>query len=249
LEGLDLNNTESIAFLPISLSSPQRCFALDDSEFFKQFRIQSESQSYWDIVMICGRCQSGDFRNEKDSIESWLSRYEPNTPITVNPDVRSLYDSLSDYIFENLPLTRITHMTVVSASGEIPPHLDMPLSQRSEFFNKELEPSLYKVLLNPESYDETLYCVSGRKVSDQEVQPIILPKDTNIFAMSENFHPHGAYYKSGTKRLLVNVYGNIDVVRARQIRQKSLEKYRDFTISFPERPSDLKYGERYCPPL
>ena len=186
-----------------------------------------------------------DFFNVTTTTNSWYDRYEMKdfNGYNINPvfddSLKNEIQNMIDFISENIPIWP-AHLTLVRSTGDVPMHCDCPQEQVHNFYNKGLEPSNVKMLLNVEDYDDTLFFQKfATKFEKAETQIKHLekdkhiPHDTNVMGWSENFHGHGAKYNDDkTFRMLVNVFGPLDKKKYKELRDRSWEKYKDYAITF-----------------
>ncbi len=241
-------DTDDIACLPLD------CGTFDfDREWFEELLEHdtllqtgdSRSSYVWqrkEIVLHAYGSTIEDFFNVTTTTNSWYDRYVMkdlsgyNINPAFGPHLKQEVQNMLDFIEENIPIFP-AHLTLVRSTGDVPPHCDCPPEQTKYFYNKGLEPSNVKILLNPEDYDDTLYfrrygtIGEGTEIKHLEKSKH-MPSDTNVYGWSENFHPHGGTYKENTCRMLVNVFGPLDKEKYKQLLKRSYDKYKDYAIKF-----------------
>jgi hypothetical protein len=243
-----MNDTDNIACLPLD------CGKLEfDKEWFEDLLEHdtllqtgdSRSSYVWkrkEIVLHAYGKTKEDFFNVTTTTNSWYDRYvmKDREGYNINPvfgeHLQAEIQDMLDFIEENIPIFP-AHLTLVRSTGDVPPHCDCPPEQTKYFYNKGLEPSNVKILLNPEDYDDTLYFSRyGTKQENAEKKFLEkdkhMPMDTNVYGWSENFHGHGGTYKDNTCRMLVNVFGPLDKKKYRELVERSYDKYKDYAIKF-----------------
>lgn len=205
----------------------------------------SRSSYVWsrkEIVLYAYGSTSEDFFNVTTTTNNWYERYATKNKdgYNINPvfgqHLKEEVQKMLDFIEENIPIFP-SHLTLVRSTGDVPPHCDCPTEQVKYFYNKGLEPSNIKILLNPEDYDDTLYFRRyGTRNETMEKKFLKkdkhMPCDTNVYGWSENFHGHGGTFKENTCRMLINVFGPLDKEKYKRLLEKSYSKYENYAIKF-----------------
>jgi hypothetical protein len=245
----DLENFDyqSIAAIPISPNAD--LFQLDREAIqhaLSNNALKTQYESYWNVLGIIGRHHRDGFSNEELCTKSWLRRYEPwSDDIVKNAKLPNEFDKIIEYVLQCFPLKFISHMTLVEAKKEIPIHYDVPLSQKHQNLNDNFGPTLIKVLLNHEQYDDSIFMQpESWQLKKEERSFIKLPKTTNLFAMSESFYPHGALYNPLKKRQIVNIFGLLDLRAWKKQIDHSLQIFGSQTLCFDSVPDRETLNDR-----
>lgn len=230
-----------IAFLPLFTNNT--LLELNHiNDFFEHniFDFPENSSTHWErkeVSLYLRGKDLTDFFDVNHTGKVWLERnvkYD-DSEYNINPSFDSSLkfetNKILTFISEHIPITP-THITLINSTEPVPPHVDCTPDQLNKF-HQGLDPSTIKILINPDDYDDTLYF----KYEDQQIflKKENLPKTTNVFAWSENKVKHGAIYKKGTNRILINVFGILNKEKYKSLLEKSYEQYSQYSIEIEEK--------------
>jgi len=231
-------NTDSIAFLPLDTGR----FLIDKKYYTDMLKYdtlgQNTNERYiWkrnDVVLYGFGTDERYFFDVEYTRENFKNRYnyKNKNDYIINPvfdtKLHEQVNKLLKWIDNNVPIIP-THVTLVNSLSSVPPHRDAPLKQ-TEVYNKGLEPSNVKILLNVEDYDDSLYFTDDNKTIF--LKSTNIPNDTNCFGWSENFYKHGAIKNVNTNRFLINIFGILNSNEYQKLLHRSIVKYKDKMIKW-----------------
>lgn len=139
---------------------------------------------------------------------------------------------LITYIDKHLPFKQLKAVSIMSSNGEVPAHLDMPLSASNEEKKNYLdhEPSIYRLLIDGNIHNNSFYVATmsaGKKY-------IKMPIDSPGWAMGCYSCAHGNDEKISNQKLLVYLMGDLDTEKHNALIESSYVKYKDFAIASTE---------------
>lgn len=229
-----------IAFLPLFTNNT--LLKLNNVSNFFEHNVFDNPENHFDnwerkeVSLYLRGENSKDFFDLNHTGKVWLERNikHEDHEYNINPKFDSFLKSetkkILSFVSEHIPIIP-THITLVNSTGPVPPHVDCGPAQRN-LFHQGLDPSTIKILINPDDYDNTLYF----KHRDEKIflKKENLPKTTNVFAWSENKVPHGAIYKEGTNRILLNIFGILNKEKYKSLLEKSYSQYNKYAITIEE---------------
>ena len=182
----------------------------------------------WDTLPLLGRVNSQlDFFDAPAFECAWEKRYNIEGDVLYN---ELLYKKLENVFqhFQKLPML-VTHAQILRAKKNVPKHFDMKHKQGKfidDFPSINYEPNGFKILLNKTDCNSFFVC------EDFSAEPkyIKLPTDTNTFVINEKRYPHGSTFISN--KCIISIFGLVDVTKCNKLIEKSIEKYKNFVISF-----------------
>jgi hypothetical protein len=155
------------------------------------------------------------------------------TPYEWDPHFKKLFPTLVQWI-EALPFTKLQDVVLITATGDIPEHLDIFGAENAatifDRFNF-IEPRLYRLLIaerdDTRARSEAFYVTEeygGRR------SYLRLPATTDCFALSSSVCYHGSRFLSGHFKTIVAINGELDVARHLSLLAESSDRFRDYTI-------------------
>ena len=136
--------------------------------------------------------------------------------------------NLVEYIVTQLPFKKLKAVSIMSSTGVVPLHLDMPLnatdSEKKNYV--ENEPSVYRLLIDGDMHKDSFY-VASKSVGKRYVS---LPASSPGWAMGCYSCGHGNDETVPHQKLLVYLMGDLDQNRHAELLNRSILKYKDFAI-------------------
>ena len=161
----------------------------------------------------------------KDFIAPWLVSFAYKKESGWNDSLLKVIPNLKNIVENYLPFTDITYINFLEQ--KIPCQLHQDVGSRPD---KEDEPGSYKAFM---VYDKPLmYFQEKRDVEDKIY--INHPNHlTKWFAINNYDALHAADLpKSPDRKIIMTILGKLNKEKHQEILKRSLEKYKDYTISF-----------------
>lgn len=182
----------------------------------------------WSTLPLLGRVNSqNDFFNAAEFEKAWERRYQANGEVFLN---EKFYDLLLPIFkqFEHLPL-KVTHAQILRANKNVPKHYDMKHKNKQfidDYPEINYEPNGFKILLNKTAEPSFFVC------KDFNSEPVYtsLPAESNTFVINEKTFPHGSTFIKN--KCIVSIFGLVNIDEADSLINRSLEKYKKYSISF-----------------
>lgn len=135
---------------------------------------------------------------------------------------------LISYIEQYLPFSNLKAVSIMSSTGLVPLHLDMPLSapdhEKQNYI--ENEPSIFRLLLDGSIREKSFY-VASRSTGKQYVT---LPTDSPGWAMGCYSCGHGNDQIEPHQKLLVYLMGDLDKNKHTELISRSFNKFKNYTV-------------------
>jgi hypothetical protein len=194
---------EKLIWLPIDIPK----FPIDIDEFLQDKKIQNwENLSWWKFKKLTDA--------SKNSYE--ISSFEDH--------IKKLYPSLIEW-FNFFPYKTIRNIKLNVQQSRVGSHIDFANPNNNlDLFNnnKNNEPCGYRVLIKGKR-SNTLYIEHNNcKIYT------ILPEDTDVYVLRHTDGRHGV--DKDTKRITLFTHFEIDSIKHQLLLEKSLKKYKEYTI-------------------
>ncbi|NJO60965.1 MAG: hypothetical protein HC836_22725 [Richelia sp. RM2_1_2] len=143
--------------------------------------------------------------------------------------VETLFPNLIE-IFNCLPHYYINNVALLEQVIEVKPHCDV-----SKENSIDLGPSSYRCMLINDEPNSTFYFKEGVRwqgnLRDTEIFPT-MPCDTNFFAINNHITMHGSHTltKSTSRKIMLTVWGNVDITKHIALLDKSIKKYKEYCL-------------------
>lgn len=226
---------KGLAYVPLDI--PAIDFQLEDfNSLFASHGLPHYPYPHiWDAFCACGRVNKWD--DPIDTDRAWNERYILEGDVSFNPNLPEKMKNDLKFILGNLPYKKYTFAQILSQKITVAPHQDGLYNPSENVkdavyrgpggFNDEPEPAGLKVMLTHK--DARCFYLSERAGSLRNF--IRLPDDTNCFAINERTFFHGAKYL-GEPKYILSTFGIIDPDKHKDIIERSVKKYADYTIRF-----------------
>ena len=213
---------KDLAYVPLDL--PRIDIDYDEiSEFFEEHKHnQYPFEETWEGIYLIGDVK--DWDDPVSTRESFLIKYETDNA-RWNPKIPEHLLILFKQIIEQLPFSYCTSVTLLSQKTMIPPHID---DEYTGDLGTQPEPAGLKVMLS--HHDTKSFFVMENREAKRQF--IVLPEDTNSFAVSDRRFPHGAKKPRDKKKFILSCFGHIDIAKHEELVKRSVEKYEEYVIRF-----------------
>lgn len=230
-----LDTSLNLAFCPVDLGIPRMDLDFKGiTSFFEKYS-HLHKNKIWQCLPLLGRVASSDeFLRHEDFEKAWGERYAPKGMVRKNPLLPTAYNDLF-HLMSLLPFKLLTHAQILKQVKPVPAHLDFKYEDGSFIddtmgFHREMEPCLYKILLNDKLEPRTFFVAPEAQGPKHYVN---LPDETNVFCISESTFWHGSDVPSAPK-YIVSVFGLIDRSEHAQVLERSLKRFGNEGVFFHE---------------
>ena len=168
---------------------------------------------------------------QKEISTNW--KESVNQPTSLSNDIKKETQRLIDFLHQHLPID-LTFLSIIKSKGELPAHFDVTENNlTSEAIQSQPEPSLLKILLRPQYSINKLYFTNKDGTEKTMFGLSNYANDTNLYAWSRRTQMHGVHDSTNdTDRIIINIYGNFDKDRYKNLVDKSYQKYKNKVILF-----------------
>lgn len=140
---------------------------------------------------------------------------------------------------EKLPFVKLSSMTFITQTDDIPAHLDCFGYHNSySYFEiyRETEPSAYRILFIDPERPKLKQCFYACKEFSGERHYVRLPPGTNTIGMSLSTIYHGSKFNEGEFKTTGVIHGVLDKKRHLELIARSVEKYAGYAIKASPTP-------------
>jgi len=226
----------TIAYLPIDidvqLPDEQKLLDFCQETRAKDWNQNIDSMEHWNKIPVRGRLKGNEWYDVEKFKNCLYSRFIPNLgPSLYANDIDKVFPEIP-YMLDQLPFLEFSFVVMLMQREQVNTHMDA--QQRDIIVDPteiaiDIEPRRYNVLMN--KHESKSFYVSENKDSEK-IYPNITKKQA-CFSICERYHWHGADYVEQNKIMLC-VLGILDREKHRQLVNKSLKKYKDQAIIFPD---------------
>lgn len=226
----------AIAYLPIDidvrLPDEQKLLDFCYETRIVNARDDTDALEHWWPIPVRGVLKGRDWYDREKFYNSICNRLVKGagTSYWAN-DIDRIFPEIP-YMFEQLPIAEFNFCVLLLQRKEVNAHQDTQYADAivdPAMRRVELEPRRYNILMN--KHEVPSFYVSETETS-KKIYPVIT-KDRACFSMCEEYHWHGADYVIENKVMLC-VLGVVDEKKQIEMIKRSLEKYRDQAIIFPD---------------
>lgn len=227
----------AIAYLPIDIDVqlPNEQNLLDfcyETRITKE-KTGSDGMQHWWPVPVRGRLRGDEWYDREKFYQGICNRLVKDAgPSYWANDIDKKFPEIP-YMFEQLPLAEFNFCVMLIQKEQVNTHQDTQYADApvdSSMRRLDLEPRRYNVLMN--KHDVSSFYVRETEHSEK-VYPNITKKNA-CFSICEEYHWHGADFVTENKIMLC-LLGVVDEQKHKLIIKRSLDKFADQAIIFPDR--------------
>jgi hypothetical protein len=213
---------DNIAYVPLDL--PKVEFPYEElNDFFQKHKLDSYPfTNVWDTFCVKGNVE--DWYSPQSTRRGFEKKYDPiDTPY--HPALPDWLKQKFKQALDALPYKYCTYAHLLSNKVYVTPHRD---NDDNPFgYGSEPEPSGIKIFCSHTNV-RTLFMMQS---SDSARDFVKIPPDSNSAAINDKKFLHGAKY-IGEPKFILSVFGIVDPVKHKELVSRSIQKYKDYVISY-----------------
>lgn len=226
----------TIAYLPIDidvqLPDEQRLLDFCYETKINTDRADADGMKHWWTVPVRGRIRGKEWYDREKVYHGISTRLIKDAgPSYWANDIDKVLPEIP-YMFEQIPLLEFNFCAMLIQRESVNVHQDTQYADPvvdPQMRRIELEPRRYNILMNKHEVPSFFVC---QHKNSQKVYPKI-KKENACFSICEEYHWHGADYVIENK-VMMCILGVVDEQRHLETIQRSLAKFKDEAIIFPD---------------
>jgi hypothetical protein len=226
----------AIAYLPIDidvqLPDEKRLLDFCHETKIKSDRNDTDAMEHWWTVPVRSRLRGKEWYDRERLYHGISHRLvEGAGPSYWANDVDKVLPEIP-YMFEQLPILEFNFCVMLIQREHVNTHQDTQYADPAvdpRMRRIELEPRRYNILMNKHEIPSFFVCENQYS---EKFYPKI-KRERSCFSICEEYHWHGADYVVENKIMLC-ILGVVDEQRHIETIQRSLQKYKDEAIIFPD---------------